>query len=129
MMTNSTAIAQLNPIDKKYLINFLEQLNQLYRQTKSERKQLATISTTDEEFTALEEIELLTVELRGYASQLEARGGIENAEQVINKLRIMRIFAVPVIAKLYFEAEEYNLIKSYIRMLDYLRLLILEYLQ
>ncbi|WP_199317458.1 hypothetical protein [Planktothricoides raciborskii] len=128
-MTNSTAIAQLNPIDKKYLINFLEQLNQLYRQTKSERKQLATISTTDEEFTALEEIELLTVELRGYASQLEARGGIENAEQVINKLRIMRIFAVPVIAKLYFEAEEYNLIKSYIRMLDYLRLLILEYLQ
>ncbi|WP_231636946.1 hypothetical protein [Planktothricoides sp. SR001] len=129
MMNNSTAIAQLNPIDKKYLINFLEQLNQLYRQTKSERKQLATISTTDEEFTALEEIELLTVELRGYASQLEARGGIENAEQVINKLRIMRIFAVPVIAKLYFEAEEYNLIKSYIRMLDYLRLLILEYLQ
>ncbi|KOR34200.1 hypothetical protein AM228_25345 [Planktothricoides sp. SR001] len=128
-MNNSTAIAQLNPIDKKYLINFLEQLNQLYRQTKSERKQLATISTTDEEFTALEEIELLTVELRGYASQLEARGGIENAEQVINKLRIMRIFAVPVIAKLYFEAEEYNLIKSYIRMLDYLRLLILEYLQ
>ncbi|MBD2546887.1 hypothetical protein H6G72_24240 [Planktothricoides sp. FACHB-1370] len=122
-------MAQLNPIDKKYLINFLEQLNQLYRQTKSERKQLATISTTDEEFTALEEIELLTVELRGYASQLEARGGIENAEQVINKLRIMRIFAVPVIAKLYFEAEEYNLIKSYIRMLDYLRLLILEYLQ
>lgn len=52
-MNKSTAIAQLNPIDKKYLINFLEQLNQLYRQTKSERKQLATISTTDEEFTAL----------------------------------------------------------------------------
>ena len=128
-MTNSTAIAQLNPIDKKYLINFLEQLNQLYRQTKSERKQLATISTTDEEFTALEEIELLTVELRGYASQLEARGGIENSEQAINRLRIMRIFAVPVIAKLYFDAEEYNLIKSYIRMLDYLLLLILEYLQ
>jgi len=128
-MTNSTAIAQLNPIDKKYLINFLEQLNQLYRQTKSERKQLATISTNDEEFTVLEEIELLTVELRGYASQLEARGGIENAEQAINRLRIMRIFEVPVIAKLYFDAEEYNLIKSYIRMLDYLRLLILEYLQ
>ena len=128
-MNNSTAIAQLNPINKKYLINFLEQLNQLYRQTKSERKQLATIFKTNEKFTALEEIELLTVELRGYASQLEARGGIENAEQVINKLRIMRIFEVPVIAKLYFEAEEYNLIKSYIRMLDYLRLLILEYLQ
>lgn len=128
-MTNSTAIAQLNPLDQKYLSNFLEELNQLYRQTKSERKQLAIISTNDEEFTALEEIELLTVELRGYASQLEARGEIENAEQAINRLRIMRIFAIPVIAKLYFEAEEYNLIKSYIRMLDYLRLLILEYLQ
>jgi hypothetical protein len=129
MMNKSTAIAQLNPIDKKYLINFLEQLNQLYRQTKSERKQLATIFKTDEEFTALEEIELLTVELRGYASQLEARGGIENSEEAINRLRIMRIFEIPVIAKVYFDAEEYNLIKSYIRMLDYLRLLILEYLQ
>lgn len=128
-MTNSTAIAQLNPREKRYLTNFLDQLNQLYRQTKSERKQLATIFKTDEEFTALEEIELLTVELRGYASQLEARGGIENSEEAINRLRIMRIFEIPVIAKLYFDAEEYNLIKSYIRMLDYLRLLILEYLQ
>ena len=128
-MTNSTAIAQLNPREKKYLTNLLEQLNQLDRQTKSERKQLATISNTGEEFTVLEEIELLTVELRGYASQLEARGWIENLEGAINRLQMMRIFEIPVIAKLYFDDPEYDLIKSYIRMLDYLRLLILEYLQ
>jgi hypothetical protein len=129
MMTNSTAIAQLNPIEKKYLINLLEQLNQLYRQTKSERKQLATISNTDEEFTVLEEIELLTVELRGYASQIQATGSIESSEAAINRLHNMRIFEITVIAKLYFDREEFNLIKYYIRMLDYLRLLILEYLQ
>ena len=128
-MTNSTASAQLNPIEKKYLINLLEQLNQLYRQTKSERKQLATSFKTDAEFTVLEEIELLTVELRGYASQVEARGWIESSEAAINRLHNMRIFEIPVIAKLYFNHQEYNLMKSYIRMLDYLRLLILEYLQ
>lgn len=128
-MTKSTTIAQLNPIEKKYLINFLDQLNQLYRQTKSERNQLAAIAKTDEEFTVLEEIELLTVELRGYASQIEARGWVENSEDAINGLQMMHIFEIPVIAKLYFDYKEYDLIKSYIRMLDYLRLLILDYLQ
>ena len=129
MMTKSTTIAQLNPIEKKYLINFLDQLNQLYRQTKSERNQLALIAKNDQEFTVLEEIELLTVELRGYASQIQARGGVENLEEAINRLQMMHIFEIPVIANLYFDNEEYDLIKSYIRMLDYLRLLILDYLQ
>ena len=128
-MTKSTTIAQLNPIEKKYLINFLDQLNQLYRQTKSERNQLALIAKNDQEFTVLEEIELLTVELRGYASQIQARGGVENLEEAINRLQMMHIFEIPVIANLYFDNEEYDLIKSYIRMLDYLRLLILDYLQ
>ena len=129
MMTKSTTIAQLNPIEKKYLINFLDQLNQLYRQTKSERNQLALIAKNDQEFTVLEEIELLTVELRGYASQIQARGGVENLEEAINRLQMMHIFEIPVIANLYFDNEAYDLIKSYIRMLDYLRLLILDYLQ
>ena len=128
-MTKSTTIAQLNPIEKKYLINFLDQLNQLYRQTKSERNQLALIAKNDQEFTVLEEIELLTVELRGYASQIQARGWVKNLEEAINRLQMMHIFEIPVIANLYFDNEEYDLIKSYIRMLDYLRLLILDYLQ
>lgn len=129
MMTKSTTIAQLNPIEKKYLINFLDQLNQLYRQTKFERHQLAAIAKTDQEFTVLEEIELLTVELRGYASQIEARGWVENSEEAISGLQMMHIFEIPVIAKLYFDYKEYDLMKSYIRMLDYLRLLILDYLK
>jgi hypothetical protein len=42
----------------------------------------------------------------------------------------MRVFDVPAIAQFYFTTDgDYQHMKAYIRMLDYLRLLILEYLR
>lgn len=41
----------------------------------------------------------------------------------------MRVFDISIIAQLYFNTPgQYENFKSYLRMLDYLRLLILEYL-
>lgn len=42
----------------------------------------------------------------------------------------MRLFRIPVIVQFYFGSNgNYEQMKGYIRMLDYLRLLMLEYLQ
>ncbi len=91
---------------------------------------MANFCPSNDEFSLLEEIELLTVTLRGYASQIQAQGWILNETKAIEQLRAMRVFRIPVIVQFYFSSNgNYEQMKAYIRMLDYLRLLILEYLQ
>ncbi|KOP25213.1 hypothetical protein AMR41_17575 [Hapalosiphon sp. MRB220] len=112
------------------IIQLLEQLTIYYQNTKSERQAIAhQFPVSETEFTLLEEIELLTTDIRGYASQIKARGYIENPQQAIAQLKQKRVFDVPSISQLYLHnSHEYENIKLYLRMLDYLRLLILEYL-
>ncbi|MFK0732686.1 MAG: hypothetical protein ACIWVG_16265 [Gloeotrichia echinulata HAB0833] len=131
MMTKATLNTQNPEITRNYITHLLQQLTDDYKNTKEERKKLASLSpASDEEFTVLEEIELLTVDIRGYASQIQARGRIENEQQAIERLQTMHVFDVPSVAQFYFVSDgDYKQIKAYIRMLDYLRLLILEYLR
>lgn len=78
----------------------------------------------------LEELELVTVSIRGYASQIEAGPGVEKREEAIADLHQLRVFDRSAIAQFYDETRSgYLQMRSYIRMLDYLRLLVLEYLQ
>jgi hypothetical protein len=75
-------------------------------------------------------LELLTTDLRGYASQLQIRDWIENPAAAIDRLQTMRLFSIPSIAQFYFEnSRDYPKLKEYVRQLDYIRLLLLEYLQ
>jgi hypothetical protein len=129
MMTE--AVLNQQEVTKKNISQLLSQLTNTYQNTRSERKEIATqFSPENEEFSLLEEIELLTVNLRGYASQVTATGQILNKEQVISQLQGMRVFSVTSIGKFYFSSnDKYEQMKNYIRMLDYLRLLLLEYLQ
>jgi hypothetical protein len=129
MMTE--AVLNQQEVTKKNISQLLSQLTNTYQNTRSERKEIAThFFPENEEFSLLEEIELLTVNLRGYASQVTATGQILNKEQVIFKLQGMRVFSMSPIGKFYFSNNgKYEQIKNYIRMLDYLRLLLLEYLQ
>ncbi len=54
----------------------------------------------------------------------------ENKQEAINWLQTMGVFDVSAIAQFYFTTDaDYMQMKAYIRMLDYLRLLILEYLR
>ncbi len=129
-MTNTTLTNQNPETTKNYIIKLLEQLTIDYKNSKSERQAIAHQLSGDEtEFTVLEEIELLTTDIRGYASQIKARGYIQNPQKVITELQHKRVFDIPQIAQLYFNnTHQYEKIKSYLRILDYLRLLIWEYL-
>ncbi|HEY9700804.1 MAG TPA: hypothetical protein V6C58_00055 [Allocoleopsis sp.] len=118
-------------LTKNYIIKILEQLTVNYQKTHSEREKIASeLSLSQEYFSLLEEIEILTIDIRGYASQIKARGYIANEQEAREKLQQMRIFNIPIIAQFYFDFNHhYSDIKDYLRMLDYLRLLIIEYLQ
>jgi hypothetical protein len=131
MMTEATHITQNTEVTKKYIDHLLKQLTGDYQNTKQERKEIASLSlTAEDEFTILEEIELLTSDIRGYASQIQARGWIENEQEAIDRLQTMQVFDVPALAQFYFTTDgHYRQMKAYIRMLDYLRLLMLEYLR
>ena len=130
MMTEATRLTQNAEATRNYITHLLEQLTVDYKNTKGERKEIASLPpASDEDFTILEESELLTTEIRGYASQIQAQGWIENEREAIERLQTMRVFDVPAIAQFYFATDkDYLHMKAYIRMLDYLRLLILEYL-
>ncbi|MBD2741510.1 hypothetical protein H6H02_07870 [Coleofasciculus sp. FACHB-1120] len=130
-MSKAMLNTQSAEITRNYISHLLKELTVNYQNSKRERKEIASLSPNpDEEFTVLEEIELLTVDIRGYASQIQAQGWIENEPEAIEQLQAMRVFNVPAIARIYFAIDgDYGQIKAYIRMLDYLRLLTLEYLQ
>jgi hypothetical protein len=125
----------LNEQDAKHLqqcINdLLIQITTEYQQTQSERRDIATIfAQSDEAFSFLEELELLTVDLRGYASQIQILGWVNNLSSAIAHLQNLRLFSIPTIAQFYFETgQQYPKLKNYLRQLDYIRLLLLEYLQ
>ncbi|MFB2917488.1 MULTISPECIES: hypothetical protein [Aerosakkonema] len=130
-MTEAIVNDQNSEIKRNYISHLLEQLTVDYQNTKPERKQLADLSpVSEEEFTVLEEIELLTVDIRGYASQIQVQGCVNNEQEAIERLENMGVFDISAIAQFYFSTNgELPQMKAYIRMLDYLRLLTIEYLR
>ena len=127
----SEAVLDQQQVIKRNISQLLSQLTNTYQNTRSERKEIVTqFPPENEEFSLLEEIELLTVNLRGYASQNAVTIQVINKDEVISQLQAMRVFSVSQVGQFYFNNNgKYEQIKNYIRMLDYLRLLLLEYLQ
>ena len=125
------AVLDQQEVTKRNISQLLSQLINTYQNIRSERKEIVTqVPPENEEFSLLEEIELLTVNLRGYASQIASENQITKKDQMISQLQAMRVFSVSPIGQFYFNNNgKYEQIKNYIRMLDYLRLLLLEYLQ
>jgi hypothetical protein len=111
--------------------DLLTQLIADYQYTKPDRIKLKPVNIpSSDSFNILEELELVTSDLRGYASQIQTNGLIENPVSAIVHLQTLRFFSIPSVGQFYFETgEEYPKLKEYLRQLDYLRLLILEYLQ
>lgn len=131
MITNLTLNEQDADYVRRCISNLLTQMTDDYQQAQPERRELAAaLATTDKAFSVLEELELLTSDIRGYASQMQVRGWIENEPAVIAHLQLLRLFSIPAITQFYFETDQhYPKLKEYVRRLDYLRLLLLEYLQ
>jgi hypothetical protein len=129
-MTNFTLSQQDAKQMKRCISDLFVQMTTDYQQTRSESREAATaFPPSDEDFSVIEELELLTADLRGYASQLQVRDWIENPAAAIDQLQTLRIFSIPSIAQFYFDhSRDYPKLKEYVRQLDYIRLLLLEYL-
>ena len=94
MMTK--AILNQQELIKKNIIQLLAQLTNTYQNTRGERQEISIqFPPEDEEFSILEELELLTVNLRGYASQIQSTGQIVNQGEAIEQLQAMRVLNVP----------------------------------
>lgn len=123
-------ISAESEIARKHISRLFDNLITYYQNTKERRKHLAVNSIKSEGFTVVEEVELLTVDIRGYASQIKTSAYVNKPEEAVNRLQNLRVFDVPCIAEWYFESsQEYLQMKFYIEMLDYLCLLVLEYIE
>jgi hypothetical protein len=110
--------------------HFLDRLTKLYQEAKSERIQAAADPAPEAGFSILEELEMLTVSISGYATQIQATGKVKNTEKTIEDLRQFNVFENSVVSQFYQQAgNDYPKLQAYIELLDYLRLLALEYLQ
>ena len=114
-----------------HLRNVLQQLTVEYQTAKSELMALAKVYPgTDENFSLIEELELLTIDIRGYANQVKDSGTVKNIDLAIVELRELNVLGNVSIMQFYGDTPtEHPKIQAYIRLLDYLRLLTLEYLQ
>ena len=130
-MTNFTMTQQDTKQLKRCIKDLLVQMTTDYQQTQLERREVAAaFPLSDENFSVIEELELITTDLRGYASQLQFRDWIEDSATAIDRLQTLRLFSIPHIAQFYFEhSQDYPKLKEYMRQLDYIRLLLLEYVQ
>ena len=123
----------VNPLEQstKKIVDLLTQLTQDYQQILQQdtNSLLENFPTNNHEFSILEEIDLLTTDLRGYASQIKINQQIKNTDQALTKLRNLRILANPSLAELYFiKNKQFPLIYQYLQKLDYLKLLIIDWL-
>lgn len=123
-----TSKSQNTQIAKEHIELVFKQLVHDYQQTKPERHQLA-LWEESKEFSILGVIEMFTTDIRGYTAQIIASNNLENQQEIVNNLEKLKIFDIPYFAEWYFsQKSDYPLIKNYIESLNYLRLLIIEYL-
>ncbi|KOR37375.1 hypothetical protein AM228_06905 [Planktothricoides sp. SR001] len=114
---------------KKYLINIKKKIILDYPKTQAERHQLA-LWEESQEFTILGVIEVFTTDIQGYAAQVIVCDRLSNPPEIVAQLEKLNIFDIPYFFDWYFlSPSDYFEIKRYVERLNYLRLLIIEYLR
>ncbi|MEA5533357.1 hypothetical protein [Crocosphaera sp. XPORK-15E] len=114
---------------KGYIEQILNQLILDYQHTHEERAKI-TLWEENQEFSILGIIEMLTDTIRGYAFQIINNNSLENHKAIINELEKCKIFEIPEFTQWYFSSEfNYPQSKKYVEKLNYLRLLIIEYIR
>jgi hypothetical protein len=112
-----------------YIEKILNQLLKDYQSTKLEREKIALWEET-QEFSILGTIEVLTDDIRGYSFQVINNNSIAKSQEILNELNKLKIFEIPEFIEWYFTPEfDYPQMKHYAETLNYLRLLIIEYLR
>ncbi len=123
----------INPLEQstQKIVDLLHQLTQDYRQLLQQDKTLLleTFPPNNQTLSILEEIDLLTTDLRGYANQITINQQIQNSDQALTTLRSMRLFENRSLAELYFtKNKQFPLFYQYLQKLDYLKLLLIDWL-
>ena len=129
-MLDTILVSPLEQSTQK-IIDLLNQLTQDYQQLLQQDKTLLleTFPLNDQTLSILEEIDLLTTDLRGYASQIPINQQIQNPDQALTMLQSMRLFENPSLAELYFtKNKQFPIIYQYLQKLDYLKLLLIDWL-
>jgi hypothetical protein len=129
-MLNTSTINPLEQTTKK-IINLLEQLTHNYQLILEQDNAILmrAFPPSKQRLSIFEEMDLITTDLRGYASQIKIKNQIQNPEQALENLRKIHILDDPSLADIYFiQAEQFPLIHQYLQRLDYLRFLLIDWL-
>ncbi len=127
-MFNTTTLNPLEQTTRK-VISLLDQLTNDYHQIQQSEAQslIEAFPLNEQEFSIIEEIDLITTDLRGYASQIKVTNQIQNPDQALKYLRQTLILSDPWIADLYFsQREKFPLTHQYLQKLDYLKFLLID---
>jgi len=99
---------------------------------KDERRKLwETEKNSEQEYTVWSQLELLSTYILGYVSQIITSGYTrQEPHEALDHLHQLSIFDVDCIVSWYRSSEdEYPKIKQFFELLDYMRLLTLEYVE
>ena len=102
------------------------------QQLKEERHQIwLREKKSTQEYTVWERLEMLSTDILGYVSQIASKGYTrQQPNEVIKHLHNLSVFEIDCIANWYStEANDYPKTKQYFELLDYIRLLTLEYIE
>ena len=113
-------------IRSAHIQRLTQAINLAYQAMRDERHRLAQWEAT-QTFSILGELELLTTTLQGYAGHLIADHWSPSTE-TLRHLQQTKPFAIAPISDWYLtDADQYPQVIRYIELLDYLRLLLVEY--
>ena len=118
--------------EKKRIAELLNSLEEHERTIKEERSKLwHSEKDAPGPYKVWDRLEMLSLNIIGYLSGLESKKFLsKEPEKVINHLHRLSIFKVECIMKWYSTAaQEYPKIKHYFELLDYIRLLTIDYIQ
>lgn len=118
--------------EQNRLAELMSRLLEHQKSTKDERGRLwESEKGSQEEYQVWDRMEVLSMYIAGYVSQITTRGYTrQEPQEVISHLHRLSIFNVESIMKWYpSTAQKYPKIKQYFELLDYIRLLTLNYIQ
>lgn len=129
-MSNTITLAHPEKAQQKIIV-LLEQLTKEYQDLTPEIPLInQAFPANEEELSIIEEIELLTTDLRGYGSQIKTQRQINQPVTALEFLKKLQIFEIISLENLYFsELSDFPQTKQYLQKLDYLKLLLVEWLQ
>ncbi|MEB3229653.1 MAG: hypothetical protein VKJ64_01485 [Leptolyngbyaceae bacterium] len=118
-------------IQRNHIVRLFQQLTVMYADLKTEISHITIhYPVPDDEFSLWEELELMIVSISGYVKQIQSSKTVHKIQAAIAHLQTLSVFAIPIIDQFYrTEGDRYPRTKSYLQLLDYLRLLTVEYLQ